>query len=117
VITVKDQFGDLIGDVYPDAQISEGVGGSQVSIIQHLTTSSNYSDPVGTFIGSTIVDATDTTSINNWVTGSTKNPLPSGAPPQTQNLSVFVDNFRLQRDPAIANRTLTFHSAARRVLR
>lgn len=65
-------------------------------------------NPVGKFEGSTIVAATNTTAINNWINGSTKNPLPSGLQPVTQQISVFVDNFRLQPDPAITNRTLTF---------
>lgn len=110
VITLKDQFTDLIGDVYLDAEVSEAEENSSMvfSIHQHLTSSSTYTDPVGTFIGTTIVAATDSTSINNWVNGSTKNPLPGGSSPITQRLSVFVDNFRLQADPAIANRTLTF---------
>ncbi len=107
VITVKDQFTDLIGDIYPDAEISEIILSTPVSIHQHLTSTSTYIDPVGTFIGTAIVAASDTTAINNWVNGSTKNPLP-GADSFSQNLSVFVDNFRLRPDPAIANRTVTF---------
>ena len=110
VITVKDQFTDLIGDIYPDAEVSEAQEGSSLvfSINQHLTSSSSYVDPVGAAIGTAIVASTDTTSINNWITGSTKNPLPSGLTPDVQRLSVFVDNFHLRPDPAIANRTITY---------
>ena len=35
VITVKDQFGDLIGDVYKDAVVTETIGTSTVSIIRN----------------------------------------------------------------------------------
>src|SRR5215471_7846092 len=107
-ITVRDQFTDLIGDIYLNAEISEALGVSVYSLHQHLTSTSTYVDPVGHFEGSTIVSATDTTDINNWVNGSTMNPLPSGLSPSTQNLPVFVDNYRLKPDPAISNRTITY---------
>jgi hypothetical protein len=61
VIALRDQFGLLIGDVHENVNLG---GGSNT-------------DPVGIPIGSTVVDAKDTPTIHNSVSGSTKNPLPS----------------------------------------
>ena len=102
-ITVCDQFGGLIGDLYQGAEISENSLLGVFSINQFLTASSTYTDPVGFSVGPTVV-AVGSSQANNWPT-QPKLPFPSGTFTDPQNISVFVDGFAL--NPAIANRTVT----------
>lgn len=100
-ITVKDQFNDLIGDIYAGAIVTETVGASNVSINQSLTSSSTYSDPVGLKIHGSFVVA-ESTAAMNWPTQSL---LPMVSATATQNIPVQVDGFTLV--PGIATRTWT----------
>jgi hypothetical protein len=107
-ITVKDQFGDAIGDIYQGAEISEREEGTVLvfKINQSLTASGTYTDPVGFMEPSgTIVPISDP-RINAWPSQS-KIPLRSGTNSVPQRYSVFVDGFRLNPDPAITNRQVT----------
>ena len=106
-ITVCDQFGGLIGDLYQGAELSEndtffGV----ISINQPLTVSSTYSDPVGTREVCCAV-ASGSAEAMAWPT-QPQLPLTQNAS-VTQNISVYVDGFALS--PAIANRVVTVHSS------
>jgi hypothetical protein len=107
-ITVKDQFnpGDPVGDIYPDAEVSElATDGSYHSINQPLTASSTYSDPVGALVGSHDVAAGSPAAIS-WPTQPRVSfPAGSPCPSSLQNLLVKVDGFSLS--PSVSNRTVT----------
>lgn len=107
-ITVKDQFGALIGDIYPGAEISESPPPPIVSVFkinQSLTAMSTYADPVGTKEGSTVVPA-GVPQVASWPS-QPKIPLQNGTQTGQPQFSVFVDGFRLTPDPAISNRQIT----------
>ena len=100
-ITVKDQFGDSVGDLYAGAEVTEqDSSGTWHPINQSLTSSSTYSDPVGAFLGVTVV-ASGSPQALNWPNAA-KLPWVSGCPNSTQNIAVRVDGFDL--NPAIVNR-------------
>lgn len=104
-ITVKDQFGDLIGDIYKDAVVTETIGTATFSINQKLTSSSTYLDPVGQLEpnpnGSVVPK--DDPEVAAWPSAP-KAPLT----PQPDVSSVFpvqVDGFVL--DPGLGGRKFT----------
>ena len=101
-ITVKDQFGDLIGDLYQGAEVSEADLGQLFSINQPLTAMSTYSDPVGTREVCCVV-ARGSAQANAWPSQPNIPLSQSGSAPQ--NIDVFVDGFRLT--PGIANRQVS----------
>lgn len=100
-VTVVDQRGDSLGDLYQGAGISEAdTSGVLVAINQQLSSSGTYSDPVGDGVVSALV-ARDSAEARQW---PTQPALPWTATKSfTQNFAVFVDNFRL--DPGVVNRT------------
>jgi hypothetical protein len=100
-ITVKDQFNNLIGDIYAGAVVTETIGAANVTINQPLTSASTYSDPVGLGIQHSIVDATSTAAAN-WPAQPLQPMVSASA---TQNIPVQVDGFILV--PAISARTWT----------
>jgi len=108
-ITVCDQFGGLIGDLYLGAEISELIGGTPVSINQTLQSNSKYADPVGAELPNQTIGPNGVTSnasaISAWPTAALI-PFPNGsAKSDPQSVQVRVDGFIL--NPSIANRTVT----------
>ena len=105
-VTVRDQFGGLIGGLYQGAEVSEiaPCDGQWHSINQPLSSVSTYQDPVGALIGNTLA-ARGSTAANNWLSAG-KIAWPSGCiSSQPQNFAVRVDGFNLS--PAVANRVVT----------
>lgn len=102
-ITVKDQFGDLIGDLYQGASITEG----GIPINQSLSAASTYSDPVGpVFAKSPDIAVTVVPRGSADATAWSSQPLvPMQFRSTTQNIPVEVDRFSLH--PAIENRQVT----------
>jgi hypothetical protein len=94
-ITVKDQFGDLVGDLYQGASVSE-FGGTAIN--QSLSAGSTYSDPVGAASLGPVV-AAGSAQATAW---PTQPLLPMQAINATQNIPVEVDGFAL--NPGIVNR-------------
>jgi len=105
-ITVCDQFGGLIGNLYQGAEISENSPLGIVSINQFLTSSSTYSDPVGTREICCNVTAGSATA-QAWPSQPQIPLMQNGN--FIQNISVFVDGFALS--PAIVNRQVTISSS------
>jgi hypothetical protein len=98
-ITVKDQFDDLIGDIYEGAVISE-----TIPINQTLTSSSTYLDPVGYLVEkptSSIVKR-NSSAASNWLSAPQLQIPITGS--STQNIDVRVDGFLL--NPSIVNRII-----------
>jgi hypothetical protein len=105
-VTVCDQFGGLIGELYQGAEVSEFVSrdGQFHSINQFLTSVSTYSDPEGAFVTATIV-AAGSNAANQWPNQARK-PAPSGCNlGPLESTRVKVDGFELS--PAIDNRQWT----------
>lgn len=107
-ITVCDQFGGLMGDLYMGAEISELVG-TPVSINQTLQSDSTYADPVGAELPNQNVGTngitSDATAISAWPTAALI-PFPNtSATSDPQSVQVRVDGFIL--NPSIANRRVT----------
>src|SRR6266404_3652041 len=105
-VTVCDQFGGLMGDLYQGAEVSElaDCDGVYHSINQPLSASSTYLDPDGTGVGTTNVAAGSADAIN-WPT-QPRNPIPAGCFTEpVESIQVKVDGFLLS--PGIANRQWT----------
>lgn len=110
-ITVLDQFGGKIGDLYSGSTVTETwIGdGQNHNTNQNLTTNSTYTDPTGygkpLYIWGNFVSATSTQA-KDWVKATTPTlPLPISPVSWTDNLPVQVDGFDL--NPAIVNRQIT----------
>ena len=102
-ITVLDQLGDPLGDLYQGAEVEENLFGTVVSINQYLTATGTYSDPVGAFVRGNTVPNGDP-SIADWLKpGATMRPLTAQSEPQT--IAVSVNQFPLT--PSVAGRTWT----------
>jgi hypothetical protein len=97
-ITVQDQFGDPVGDLYQGATVSENGG---TSINQPLSAASTYQDPVGVFASGGVV-AAGSAAATAW---PTQPVLPIPTLNITQNIPVEVDGFALS--PAIVNRNVS----------
>lgn len=103
-ITVWDQFGEPIGDIYQGAAVSEDdPSGGTHPLNQLLTAASTYSDPVGTAAINSVVTAGSPDALA-WPSQPQMPLTLSGSFPAT--LNVYVDGFLL--NPAIVSRTLTF---------
>ena len=109
-VTVCDQFGGLMGDLYQGAEVSElaSCDSQYHSINQPLTASSTFSDPTGLMafpIPGSVVPA-GSSAAQSWPS----QPLLTfqGSVPTTENISVRVDGFQL--NPGIVNRQSTVSS-------
>jgi Big-like domain-containing protein len=110
-ITVCDQFGGLMGDLYEGAEVSEfaSCDNQYHSINQPLTTSSTYVDPTGLSASQTngsVVPA-GSPEAQSWPS----QPLITfqGSASNTDNIGVRVDGFQL--NPGIVNRQWTISSS------
>lgn len=103
-ITVCDQFGDLIGNLYQGAEISEfaDCASQYLSINQQLSSASTYIDPIGIGTHGVIV-AAGSNAANDWPSAA-KVAVGNGCGTDTQNIPVKVDGFLLT--PSIVNRSL-----------
>jgi len=106
-IVVKDQFGDLLGDLYEGANVSETIGGVTVPINRTLSSSSTYTDPTGILVG---LDDPPTVAAGSpaalaWPTDP-QLQIPPGGGSSLENLPVQIDGFLL--NPAIVNRLVTW---------
>jgi hypothetical protein len=100
-IVVKDQFNELIGDVYAGAEITETRNGQTLSANQFLSSHSSYGDYVGTFTEWGLALA-DSPTAQAW---PNQPLLPVASSSGTQNIPVQVDGFSL--NPAVAGRVWT----------
>jgi hypothetical protein len=102
-ITVLDQFGDPLGNLYQNAEVEENIFGTLVSINSPLSATGTYSDPVGAVLHGNKVAKGDP-SIADWLKpDAAKLPLMADSEPQT--IAVSVDQFALT--PSVAGRTWT----------
>src|SRR5262249_41451642 len=99
-ITVVDQFGDPLGDLYKDAEVEEILFGIVVSINSPLSNSGTYTDPVGYLITSRVVAKNDP-AVGTWLDPTTA-LLPLTQDSLTDNIDVSVDQFPLS--PSIVGR-------------
>ena len=104
-ITVKDQFDDLIGDIYEGSAITEY---GTISINQNLTSSSTYIDSVSRYEEKRFMPVVKRNSSDamNWH-NEPKVPI-QGTTSQTQNIDVRVDGFLL--NPGIVSRVVNASS-------
>jgi hypothetical protein len=97
-ITVHDQFGDGLGDVYDGAVVSEG----GLDINRRLTATGTYSDPVGIARLRGVFAKTSQTA-KDWPTDPLL-PFPNASIDTSR--AVEIDGFSL--NPAVVNRTATW---------
>lgn len=92
-ITVWDQFGSPIGDVYANAAISETFNSAIVPVNQSLTAGSTYTDPFG-YVALGAVVASNDPQVATW---PSKPVLPFSSPAGQTIFSqpVQVDGFAI----------------------
>jgi hypothetical protein len=92
-ITVWDQFGASVGDLYANAPISGTFGSTIVPINQLLTQGSTYTDPFG-YVAKGAVVASNDPSVASWPSMPVL-PFPVGNGQTTFSQPVQVDGFAI----------------------